>query len=139
MKKTENLPAGQVLGFPVLLGLGVTLLLMAAGSLLVLSGKADAAQIPALALGCLAIGCVGASFLGGAPGAPKPARLGRCGWNGRFRVPVGAQPAVAGRTGQLSAVRGQSGGQPGGGSSWRHARRGHEAEKKKKMNGGNSP
>ena len=63
MKKTENLPAGQVLGFPVLLGLGVTLLLMAAGSLLVLSGKADAAQIPALARGCLAIGCVGASFL----------------------------------------------------------------------------
>lgn len=63
MKKTENLPAGQVLGFPVLLGLGVTLLLMAAGSLLVLSGKADAAQIPALARGCLAVGCFGASFV----------------------------------------------------------------------------
>lgn len=63
MKKTENLPAGQVLGFPVLFGLGVTLLLMAVGSLLVLSGKADTAQIPMLALGCLAVGCFGASFL----------------------------------------------------------------------------
>lgn len=63
MKKTENLPAGQVLGFPVLVGLGVTLLLMAAGSLLVLSGKADTAQIPMLAFGCLGLGCLCASFL----------------------------------------------------------------------------
>ena len=63
MKKTENLSVGQALGFPVLLGLGVTLLLMAVGSLLVLSEKADAAQIPTLARGCLAAGCFGASFV----------------------------------------------------------------------------
>ena len=63
MKRTENLPAGQVLGVPVLVGLGVTLLLMAAGSLLVLSGNADTAQIPILAFGCLGFGCLCASFL----------------------------------------------------------------------------
>lgn len=63
MKKTENLPAGQILGFPVLVGLGVTLLLMAAGSLLILSGRADAAQIPMLAFGFLGLGCLCASFL----------------------------------------------------------------------------
>lgn len=63
MKKTETAPMGQVLGFPVLLGLGVTLLLMAAGSLLILSGKAESGQIPMLALGCLGLGCLCASFL----------------------------------------------------------------------------
>lgn len=63
MKKTENLPAGQVLGFPGAPWPWGDAAADGAGSLLVLSGKADAAQIPALALGCLAIGCAGASFL----------------------------------------------------------------------------
>ena len=63
MKKKETIPMGSALGFPVLTGLGVTLLLMAAGSLLVLSGRADAGQIPALALGCLVLGGLCAAFL----------------------------------------------------------------------------
>ena len=78
MKRTENLPAGQVLGVPVLVGLGVTLLLMAAGSLLVLSGNADTAQIPMLAFGCLGFGCLCASFL-------AAAELCAADWSGALR------------------------------------------------------
>lgn len=63
MKKTENTSMSQSLGFPVLLGLGVTLLLMAAGSLVVLSGKADTAQIPLLALLCLGLGSLCAAYI----------------------------------------------------------------------------
>lgn len=70
MKKTENTSPGQSLGFPVLLGLGVALLLMAAGSLAVLSGKADPARIPVLALLCLALGSLCAAMTA-ARRAPK--------------------------------------------------------------------
>ena len=56
MKKTETVPAGQVLGLPVLAGLAGTLLLMAVGAFVILKGKADAAQVPALTLICLAAG-----------------------------------------------------------------------------------
>lgn len=63
MKKTENAPMGQALGIPVLFGLGVTLLLMAAGSLAVLSGKADAARVPMLALACMLAGHICAAFI----------------------------------------------------------------------------
>lgn len=63
MKKAETTPVAQILAIPVLLGFGATLLLMAAGSFLVLSGKAENQQIPVLARGCLGIGCLCASFL----------------------------------------------------------------------------
>lgn len=63
MKRTENTPIGQILGPPVLVGLGATLILMAVGSLAVLGGKAEAGQIPVLTLLCLAAGNVGASAL----------------------------------------------------------------------------
>jgi|MucameStandDraft_1065616.scaffolds.fasta_scaffold38866_2 putative membrane protein (TIGR04086 family) len=63
MKKAETVPVAQILAIPVLLGFGATLLLMALGSLLVLSGKAENQQIPVLARGCLGIGCLSASFL----------------------------------------------------------------------------
>ena len=62
MKKAETASSRPALGFPVLAGLGITLLLMAAGSLLVLGGKADPEQIPLLALICLAAGTACASF-----------------------------------------------------------------------------
>ncbi|WP_122790431.1 TIGR04086 family membrane protein [Intestinibacillus sp. Marseille-P6563] len=63
MKKVENAPIGQILGFPVLFGLGATLILMAVGSFAVLSGKAEAGQVPMLTLVCLAIGDLCASML----------------------------------------------------------------------------
>ena len=63
MKKTENVPAGRVLGLPVLTGLCGTLLLMALGALAILSGKADTGQIPVLTLVCLAAGCLCASAM----------------------------------------------------------------------------
>ena len=63
MKKVENAPIGQILGFPVLFGLGATLILMAVGSFAVLSGKAEAGQVPMLTLVCLAIGNLCASML----------------------------------------------------------------------------
>lgn len=63
MKKTENTTsASGALGLSVLLGLVLTLLLMAAGALAVLSGKAEAARIPLLSLASLAAGSLAASF-----------------------------------------------------------------------------
>ncbi len=63
MKKTEHIPVGQTLGFPVLLGLVSTLALMAAGALLIMSGKAETVQIPMLTRICVAVGALLASAL----------------------------------------------------------------------------
>ena len=76
MKKTDNMPvAGVVLGSAVLIGLLVTLLLMAACAAGILIGQFSDAPVDGMACACLGAGALCAAFF-----AARSAGTGRFWW-----------------------------------------------------------